>query len=257
MKDYLILAYHRVLPSELALKRGIISVTLENFEKQIKYFKDNDWDSLSLEEFHFTNSRKPSTYKKLIITFDDGYRDNYMYAFPILQKYNFKATIFLTAGYLNTEKNLFFGDSINYEPDMIDNILTYDEILEMSSYGIEFGSHTVNHPKLAEIKIEKARYEIEESKKIIEKYLNKEITSFCYPYGNLNNSIIEIVKNADYKIGVVTPSRPGIEFSNFTFRRTGIYLKDSMLKFQIKNSKLFYGFRESNFWFKLKGGKKN
>ena len=244
------------------------------FEKEMKYLKKM-FSILSLEELvNCINEKKKLPKRLAIITFDDGYKDNYQYAFPILKKYQIPATLFITTGNIN-DRTLFWWDQLNYiihhskisklnlneygkrdfcsllskretynylgqsfnnlntvdreqiisklkqltkvqiPPNIAEEfILSWDEIKEMSEYGINIGSHTVTHPILSKIPLENAKYEIQRSKKDIEHHINKKITSFCYPNGkqsDFNKDIIKIVKDSGYKCAVTT-----IASSNFT-----------------------------------------
>lgn len=115
----------------------------------------------------------------VIITFDDGAKNNYTEAFPILKEYNFKACMFLPTQ--------------QYE-------FSLEQLKEMQSYGIEFGSHTRSHSNLLKINEDKAKEEIEVSKKELEERLNSQIIAFAYPYGAgaYNENIKQIVKKAGY-----------------------------------------------------------
>ena len=112
-----------------------------------------------------------------------------------------------------------------------------DMISEMQEYGIEFGGHTKTHPKLAKIDIEDAKKEIFESKEKLEKKLNKKLVSFAYPYGNMNEDVKNIVKEAGYEFAVATDSGD-ISFSTdlFKIRRIGIFSTNSFLTFKRKVS---------------------
>jgi peptidoglycan/xylan/chitin deacetylase (PgdA/CDA1 family) len=85
----------------------------------------------------------------------------------------------------------------------------------MSENGIEFGAHTVSHPRLTKIPLEKAREEIEESKREIEEKLGKQVKCFSYPYGDYNAEIIEIVKEAGFTCAVAPHSFPISKWTNF------------------------------------------
>lgn len=254
MKNYLILAYHRVLPNELAQSRSPLAVSTVQFDRQIQLLVHRGWRSLTLSEFYAEFITLGKKLKKVfVVTFDDGYRDNYLFAFPILQKYNIKATIFLVTDLLDTSKYLYFTDALMpYEFSDIDRSLTLEQIQKMSDYGIEFGSHTLTHARLDAIELAEAEQEIYQSKKKLEQYLNCEVKSFCYPYGALNNDVAELVRKSGYCCAVVTPSRSEINETTFTLHRSGVYQSDSLFKFRLKCTKLFYAIRKTNLWFLLK-----
>jgi peptidoglycan/xylan/chitin deacetylase (PgdA/CDA1 family) len=106
-----ILMYHRVSPA--GDNWSINCISPESFERHLVYFSRN-YNILSLEELvHNIKNEHSLPRKGVVITFDDGYRDNYVYAYPILKKYNVPATIFLTTGHIGTG-NLFWWDKINY-----------------------------------------------------------------------------------------------------------------------------------------------
>lgn len=244
MKNKIILAYHRVLPDDFANERGTLSVTTDNFENQIRYLLSNGYECVPVNEFMRNTNNSKKTFS---ITFDDGYRDNYFYAFPILKKYNLSATIFIISNYIDTTNSLWFGSTRqNYNTKEIDLSLSKNQIAEMLNHKIEFGSHTLSHPKLTKIDKLVARKEIVESKIKLEDLIGVKINQFCYPYGDCNNEIISEVENANYNYALITPPKHGIQNSNFTIKRTGVYLNDTMFKFKLKCTSMFYSFRERN-----------
>lgn len=106
-----ILMYHRISPKRERPYLNVISV--KSFRRQIEYIFRN-YEILSLDELvEYILSEKPLPKKAVVITFDDGYKDNYLYAYPILQKYHIPATIFLVTGHIGTDK-LFWWDKIGY-----------------------------------------------------------------------------------------------------------------------------------------------
>jgi peptidoglycan/xylan/chitin deacetylase (PgdA/CDA1 family) len=123
----------------------------------------------------------------VVLQFDDGYEDNYKYAFPILKKYGFPATIFLISDKVNT-------------PDF----LTWDEIKEMEKNGISFGAHTRHHVYLPMQSMAQAQDEITGSKKMIEDRLGHSIDYFSYPSGGFTVDIKHLVRDAGYKAAVTT-----------------------------------------------------
>jgi peptidoglycan/xylan/chitin deacetylase (PgdA/CDA1 family) len=110
--------------------------------------------------------------KYVVLTFDDGFRDFYTQAFPILQKYGFTATVFLPTGFIDNKGLKLKGKEH----------LNWIEVRELHNNGINFGSHTVTHPQLKLLKKEDIEYEIRQSKETIQNKLGESIDSFSYPF---------------------------------------------------------------------------
>ena len=183
-----ILVYHRIIPAPLPASNGIF-VEVKRFRQQMNLLASLSFKTVSLDMI--VSCQLPK--KPIVITFDDGYQDNYLYAFPILKEYDFTATIFLVSCYI--------GKNSQWDTGKEANLLSINEIKEMAEYGISFGSHTVTHPHLTQLSKERASVEITQSKKELEGIVEKEITSFCYPYGEFSYEIKEMVSNAGYKCG--------------------------------------------------------
>jgi peptidoglycan/xylan/chitin deacetylase (PgdA/CDA1 family) len=153
-------------------------------EKQLRYLKDHNYVVISLDflvEALKQNILLPP--KSIVLTFDDGWRNQYAYAFPLLQKYNATATFFI------------FTNAIDH-----DLFLTWDQIRVMDNSGMSIGGHTRSHPYLPDITDPAVlRDEIIGSKKIIEDQIGQKIDLFAYPYGHYREDIIAIVKEAGYK----------------------------------------------------------
>ena len=136
-KEIPILCYHGVLDNPWGA--ATLFVKVEEFDKQMKYLNDNGYTPIFVSEIEDAGLYE----KPIIITFDDGYSDVYNYAYPILQKYNFKSTFFVVSG--------FIGGDVYINQDMLK---------EMSNSGlIEIGSHTASHPKLNTLDKERIEYE--------------------------------------------------------------------------------------------------
>lgn len=172
-----ILYYHRVNDVVEGLEE--LHVKPAEFEKQMKYLKDNGYTVITFDELDKTeNIQKP-----IIITFDDGYEDNYTYAYPILKKYGFKATVFLVYDFIDHP-----------------SILTKAQILEMRDL-VNFQDHTLTHPELTKLSPEEAEKEIYDSKVKLEAITGVPINVFAYPAGHYNSTILNIVGKY-YKFGV-------------------------------------------------------
>jgi peptidoglycan/xylan/chitin deacetylase (PgdA/CDA1 family) len=181
-----ILVYHHIRQSSAgdsyALRR--MTVTPEIFERQMKHLQDNGYHVVpfaSLEDFLAEGKGLPA--KPVIITFDDGWEDQYTVAFPILEKYSYPAAFFVVTNYL--------GDR---------GFLSLDQLRAMANAGMRIGSHSRSHPYLGRIRDPNVlRDEIFESKKILEAELSVPITEFAYPYGSYSAAAVEMVKFARYK----------------------------------------------------------
>lgn len=169
-------------------KDNPVRIPKENFESQMKYLKDNGYTTLSLDELYdFFEKNVPVPKKSVVLTFDDGYKDNYENAYPILKKYGFKATIFVITNCIGTGE-----------------YLTSDELKELQQNGIDIESHTVNHEALNEISYDKQLETLKGSKESLEKLLNKKIKYIAYPYGKYNENTIKAAKATSYKLAVTT-----------------------------------------------------
>jgi peptidoglycan/xylan/chitin deacetylase (PgdA/CDA1 family) len=139
--------------------------------------------------------------KYAVLTFDDGFRDFYTEAFPLLELYGFTATVFLSTAYIGDAERKLFKDR---------ECLLWDEVRELDKKGITFGSHTINHPILVDLKKEEVENEISQSKEVIENVLGKAVRTFSYPYalpeGNakFKNQIRSTLERCGYAIGVST-----------------------------------------------------
>lgn len=180
-KGMAILMYHSVDNNEI-----FFTVKPKIFARQMAYLKKRNYRVISLEKLvNYLESGEKIPQKTVVLTFDDGYQDNYFNAFPILKKHNFPATIFLTTGSV--------GKKMNNAQNIPLKILNWQEIDEMHRSGlIDFQPHTVNHQ-------ESNKQEIIDSKKEIEKKLNKKCKFFAYPRGLYNDEIIDILKNNRFK----------------------------------------------------------
>lgn len=166
--------------------------TPQSFEENIKTILEDGYTVISMEELYKANTGKiklPS--KPILITFDDGYYNNYEYIYPILKKYNVKSSIFVITDRVGKEV-----DGIKY--------LGWDECLEMQNSGlIEIFSHSKRHIFYDKLPVREIRDDAIESYKIIEKNLGKKkIKVFAYPYGAYTNETVWTLKNNDIDLQI-------------------------------------------------------
>ncbi|MEA4832248.1 MAG: polysaccharide deacetylase family protein [Oscillospiraceae bacterium] len=166
-----VLTYHLIL-DEPYTEYHYLFVKPADFEAQLKYISESGAETVFASELT-SGKFSRSSVKPVCITFDDGYEDNYTNAFPLLKKYNIKATIFVVPKTIGTERHL-----------------TDAQLYEMSSSGlVSIQSHGLTHSSLVGLSREKLEYELSESKELIESITCMPVTALCYPYGAYDDSV--------------------------------------------------------------------
>ena len=165
-----VLNYHQINDRD----HNALTLSTPEFEAQMQYLAENGYHPITPNELadHLENGA-PLPEKPILLTFDDGYIDNYKNAYPILQKYGLKGSIFIITDYLN----------------VYPNYLTWEICQEMQDSGIiDIECHTMTHVALSELSsAEELQHEAVDSKKAIESHLNKKVTSIAYPCGAYND----------------------------------------------------------------------
>lgn len=195
-----VLMYHSVNPKTNQQMRNLI-VSPESFERQMRFLKSQRYNVVTLEEVsRLMHDKKKAPPKTVAISFDDGFKDNYIYAYPVLKKFGLPATIFVIYNEVGRPQ----GDRLNWE-----------QIREMQASGlIAIGSHTLGPEPLIDIKSEaELRRQIIDSKKMFEERLKTPVDGFCYVGGLFTPHIKELVKEAGYKYAVATAL--GRDYSNY------------------------------------------
>ena len=189
-----VLAYHKIdQPTSDVKLRGAFT-SPKNFAKQMLYLKKQNfvfYTATELIDFYKQNGVFPD--RAITVTFDDGWKDNYTNAFPILRDLQIKATIFLVPSCIGQMTTKVVGDGENEREH-----LAIMDIRAMSDYGTEFGSHTLNHKLLNQISPSEIEFEVSESKKEIENLLQKPCRVFAYPAGFFTETAQAAVKDAGY-----------------------------------------------------------
>ncbi|MFH1784218.1 MAG: polysaccharide deacetylase family protein [bacterium] len=230
-----ILMYHNIdlAPRDSKMKKLWISPMM--FEKQMKFLSKGEYNVITLRELYNAFSEKRNLGDKtVVITFDDGFLNNYTHAFSILKKYNFKATVFLSVAYVG-DKSAWNSNSVESPHDM----LGWENIREMFDYGIDFGSHTLTHANLIYCKDEPRRlsFELNESKRIIEEKLNMPVMAFAYPYGAgaYDENIKKSVKVAGYHLacGIKQGKAQLSQKNMFNLRRVLVRGDENMFDFRL------------------------
>jgi peptidoglycan/xylan/chitin deacetylase (PgdA/CDA1 family) len=223
-----ILMYHSIIQNVSEKGKHNIYVTLKNINKQLRYLKNNGYETITFRDI--SEGKVKNFNKKIILTFDDGYEDNYNLLFPILKELNFTAVIYLVPRQTYNKWGVDEG-----EPRK--NLMSKAQILEMHAFGIEFGGHTCTHIDLSRASDTDLKTEVFDCKKEIESYIPVKCISFAYPFGGLNEKVKSETKAAGYEYGIATKSGPiDFDVDPFQIRRIEIATKTNMFNFKRKVS---------------------
>lgn len=203
-----VLLYHHVSEDKRDLPR--LTVTPAEFERQMALLKNAGFQTIPPQQFLAYMRQESVTLPKkpILITFDDGYEDNYTNAFPILKQFDFSAVIFMVG--VNLDR---------------DGRLSSRQIEEMSASGISFGGHSVTHRDLTALQGQELVHETKDIKKTLQKVTAKDVDLFSYPYGYYNLAAWEATAAAGYQAAfTVLPglNKPGKD-NVYLLRRIPIY----------------------------------
>lgn len=185
-----ILMYHRIghRPGDKN------TVFPERFELQLQFLEDHGYQTIGLTEWYQkVQSGEKIAEKSVILTFDDGYRDNWELAMPLLSRYGFTATVFMVSDLVG-KTNLWERNEFRQNAEM----MKIEHLREWLEAGCEVGSHGISHKRVTELSPADLEREIEGSKKSLEDLLGIKIDFFCYPNGNFNAQAVEALKKAGY-----------------------------------------------------------
>ena len=208
-RTVMVLNYHKVVDEHMSL-----SVPLADFEQHMKWLKEYGYTSITPEElYEFIVNGSELPEKPVLITFDDGYKDNYTNAYPIMKKYGFKGTIFVVTGFLG----------------VYDNYMTWEQAKELADNGFSIESHTYSHKSMTEASDEEISKELTKSRDTIKNKLGIDADFMAYPTGTYNLHIAELVQKAGYK-GAFT-----IKYDNVS-RESNVYALERVPIFHTENT---------------------
>lgn len=171
------------------VKDNELKVSKQKFREQMKFLKDSGYTTLTMEELYkYIKNNEKVPEKSVVITFDDGYADNYTNAYPVLKEFGFNATIYVVTDW--TDKDPYY--------------LTSAHLKELEANGIEIQSHTGAHDHLASLTKEKQLDTLKRSKQKLENILNKEVHYIAYPFGEYNETTKKLTEELGYKMAFAT-----------------------------------------------------
>ena len=215
-----ILMYHYISapPPGADRYRIDLSVTPQDFERQLQHLASNGYTTISLYELyaHLTLGRSLPP-RPVVLTFDDGYRDHYEHAFPLLKKYGMRGTFFITTDFIN------FGNP---------NHLTWEMVKEMSAAGMDIESHARTHRDLRNRDFQFLVWEILGPIEQIAAHTGKRPRFFCYPSGRYDQAVIRMLRSVETWGAVTTEHGATHTLANaMTWRRLRVHGRATLDQF--------------------------
>lgn len=243
-RDVPVIMYHRFINSDD--EKGVHGTYLnvDMLEKHFKLIKKMGFEAITFEELSKLKpiERLNPNKRYIVITVDDGYVDNLTLLLPLLEKYDLKAVVYAVTG---ESFNRWDVENAS-NPEKRVELMNAEQLQQLASSGrIEIGGHTLTHPMLSTLNAEEQQYEIVENKKVLEQLLGKSLTSFAYPYGDLDQSAKLVAEQAGYQYAVATNSGPlAFHEDKFQIRRIAIFPKTDVFGLwrKIKGDYLFRKF---------------
>ncbi len=199
-----ILMYHHVAvpgPDADAVRRDL-SVSPANFEAQLHYLMQNDYQPVTLADLVMhLQIGKPLPPKPVVLTFDDGFKDQYTNAYPLLERHGFVATFFIITCFLDEGR---------------DEYMSWSEIETLHASGMEIGSHSYTHPDLRHKSSDYIVWQVLGSKEAIEARTHRAVRFFSYPSGQYDQLVTEVLRSAGYW-GAVTVQAGSLQSSQAPF----------------------------------------
>lgn len=187
------------------------SVSTSEFRFQMSILNEN-FKVLPLRQFHsdFNQTSEPLA----AVTFDDGLRDNFEHAYPVLESMGLKGTFFITTGYIGED----FTPRNGHPP-----MMNEQQIQELSRYGHEIGAHSVSHPDLKNLSEKELNEEVTHSQNTLAELVEGPVTSFAYPSGHYSQNVVECLEKSGFERAVTTKQGQLVSIDNeYTLPRLAI-----------------------------------
>ncbi|MFM5301006.1 polysaccharide deacetylase family protein [Aeromonas veronii] len=218
-----VIMYHRFIEQDS--EKGVHGtwMPIAMFEKHLRLMKWLGYETLTFRDLADKGFIHRLQYGKkyLMITADDGYQDNLTRMLPLLEKYGYKAVVYVVTG---EGYNRWDVDHPT-NPDTKVSLMSGEQVKALAATGhVEIGGHTLTHPRLSQLTAEQQAHEIQENKRQLEALLGHPLLSFAYPYGDMNENAKEQAIAAGYRFAVATNSGPkAMHQDPFQIRRIAIF----------------------------------
>jgi peptidoglycan/xylan/chitin deacetylase (PgdA/CDA1 family) len=202
----------------------------QRFEEQIAYLKKAGYHAVNLDAvYSYLTGETSLPTKIVVITFDDGFRDNMENAYPVLKRYGMCFTIFLPTDHIGLSNRWNAAEGVPQR-----QLLTWEEIRLLANDPLVcFSAHSCSHPKLTHIPVKQVRDELSRSKKIIEDHLSRQCYHMAYPYGDFNEAVCHIAMETGFHTACTMRwghNRSGCDL--FALYRIGISNQDRLSDFK-------------------------
>ncbi len=247
MRDVLVLCYHAVSVHWTAR----LSISPDLLERQIGLLLSRGYEATT---FSRAVSAPPAR-RTLAVTFDDAFLSVYELALPIMSRLGVPGTVFVPTGLIGTGEPMAWPGIDEwlggpYERELVG--MSWDQVGELADRGWEVGSHSRSHPRLTTVEGEVLRYELEGSRTDLEGRLGRASASLAYPYGDVDERVLDAARGAGYSTAAGLPGRFEPPHP-LRWPRAGIYWYDDMRKFRRKVSLPRRAARASRLWPRVEG----
>lgn len=229
-----VLMYHMVREHIDGAKFNKLRVKPEEFEKQVAWMKAEGFHFVTMHELQQNWGQHPK--KTIAITFDDGYLDNLENAYPILEKYQAKATIYVVVDRHNRDWSTYKKAHHNSGELAREPKLNDEQVQYLADSGlVEIGSHTLTHANLDKRSDTECLVELRDSKNQLERLTQKSVTSFAYPFGIYSDRDVRLAKQVGYCNAVTTKEGiDGLSPDFMQLQRIKISGKDSLFAVKLR-----------------------
>jgi len=227
-----ILMYHEVTPRP-STDFHFYSVTPERFARQMRWLAWAGYSAVSLDLLaERLASGAPLPPRSVAITFDDGLKSCVEHAIPHLESYGFSATFFVVAGLVGGTSR-WLRTSLGRELALAD----WDALRRLTDRGFTCGAHSMSHAHLTELSCDACRFELTESKRVLEDRLERPVVHMAYPYGEYNAEVVTLAQEAGYRTAcAVRGGFAGVDDELLALRRIAVAGSDSLVDFACRVS---------------------